>query len=218
MARLTRAESHARTRQALLDAAAEVFARRGFGGASLDEIAEAAGYTKGAVYSNFGSKDQLFLAVLQDRMRSQVELLDGLTERAKATPEDMPLLLPDLDSLDEQWCLLIFEFWLYALRNPASGERLAAVYRQFRAELAPLLAAYAGDSMLPAELAAAGIAIYQGLALQRHLDPDAVGVDFVARLLRALQAANETDSDGRPPRLRAPGRQGRDEGPPAAGR
>ena len=102
MGRLTRAESHARTRQALLDAAAQVFANRGFGGASLDEIAEVAGYTKGAVYSNFGSKDELFLAVLQDRMRRQVELLNGLAERAKAAPENVPLLLPDLGSLDQQ--------------------------------------------------------------------------------------------------------------------
>ena len=196
MGRLTRAESHARTRQALLDAAAEVFANRGFGGASLDEIAEVAGYTKGAVYSNFGSKDELFLAVLQDRMRRQVELLDGLAERAKAAPGDVPLLLPDLDSLDQQWCLLIFEFWLYALRNPSSGERLAAVYRQFRADLAPLLAPYTGSAMQPEELAAAGIAIYQGLALQRHLDPDAARVDFVARLLRTLRDASQEHGGG----------------------
>ena len=196
MGRFTRAESHARTRQALLDAAAEVFANRGFGGASLDEIAEVAGYTKGAVYSNFGSKDELFLAVLQDRMRRQVELLDGLAERAKAAPGDVPLLLPDLDSLDQQWCLLIFEFWLYALRNPSSGERLAAVYRQFRADLAPLLAPYTGASMQPEELAAAGIAIYQGLALQRHLDPDAARADFVARLLRTLQDASQKAQTG----------------------
>ena len=58
---------------------------------------------------------------------------------------------PDLGSLDQQWCLLIFEFWLYALRNPSSGERLAAVYRQFRADLAPLLAPYTGASMEPEE-------------------------------------------------------------------
>jgi AcrR family transcriptional regulator len=196
MGRLTRAESQARTRLALLDAAADVFARRGFGGASVDEIADVAGYTKGAVYSNFGSKDELFLAVLQDRMRSQVELLDGLTKRAAAAPNDVPLLLPDLDSLDQQWCLLIFEFWLYALRNPSSGERLAAVYRQFRADLAPLLAPYAGAAMEPKELAAAGIAIYQGLALQRHLDPDAARVDFVARLLSTLQDASQKHGAG----------------------
>jgi AcrR family transcriptional regulator len=170
-------------------AAAQVFARRGFGGASVDEVAEAAGYTKGAVYSNFGSKDELFLAVLQYRMRRQVELLDGLAERAHQAPEEVPLLLPDLDSLDQQWCLLIFEFWLYALRNPASGERLGSVYRAFRSNLAPLLAPYAGNTMRPQELAAAGIALFQGLALQRHLDPDAVGVDFVVRLLGALRDA-----------------------------
>ena len=59
--RLTRAEAKNRTRQLLLDAAAQVFARKGFAGASVEEIAEAAGYSIGAVYSNFGSKEQLFL-------------------------------------------------------------------------------------------------------------------------------------------------------------
>lgn len=200
MARLTREESRARTRQALLDAAAKVFAQRGFGGAAVDEVAEVAGYTKGAVYSNFGSKDELFLAVLQDRMKHQVELLHGLTEKAQVAPDETPLLLPDLDSLEQQWCLLIFEFWLYALRNPDRGERLAEVYRQFRSDLAPVLASSAGGTLRPEELAAAGIALFQGLALQRHLDPEAVGSDVVARLLGTLRhraevsASPQTDS------------------------
>src|SRR5712691_9354782 len=80
--RLTRAESRRRTRVHLLEAAVEVFARRGFHGASVEEVAEVAGYTKGAVYSNFTSKDELFLAVLEGRMQAQVELLERLSERA----------------------------------------------------------------------------------------------------------------------------------------
>src|SRR5947209_8784906 len=138
--RLTRAESRARTRVHLLEAAAEVFARRGFHGASVEEVADVAGYTKGAVYSNFTSKDELFLAVLEGRMQAQVDLLDGLSARAAAAPGDVSAALPDLDWIDLQWCLLTFEFWLYALRNPGVGERLAELYGRFRAQLAPLLA------------------------------------------------------------------------------
>src|SRR5438309_5825862 len=52
------------TRDALIAAAADVFAQKGFYGASLEEIAEAAGFTRGAIYSNFGSKDELLLAVI----------------------------------------------------------------------------------------------------------------------------------------------------------
>jgi AcrR family transcriptional regulator len=195
MARLTRVESQARTRAQLLDAASEVFARRGFGGASVDEVAEVAGYTKGAVYSNFGSKDELFLAVLQGRMQSQVELVEGLAEQARAG--DGSVSLPDLDWTDLKWCLLTFEFWLYALRNPAVGERLAEEYRGFRGGLAPLLSSYLGTSIDGTELAAVTIALYEGLTLQRHLDPEAVPADLVIRMLEGFRDRATVDSPTR---------------------
>jgi AcrR family transcriptional regulator len=184
--RLTRAESRARTRAHLLEAAAEVFARRGFNGASVEEVADVAGYTKGAVYSNFSSKDELFLAVLQGRMAAQVEFLESLSREAGSQLRNGSAQLPDLDWMDLQWCLLTFEFWLYALRNPPVAERLAEVYGQFRAQLAPLLTPYVNARMEPMELAAAAIALYQGLALQRHIDPAAVDVDLVGRVLERL--------------------------------
>ena len=86
-ARPTREEKKARTRAQLIDAAATVFARRGYMAASLDEVAEEAGLTKGAVYSNFDSKEDLFEAVIDDRltepMRHRAEDIDstsGTTE------------------------------------------------------------------------------------------------------------------------------------------
>lgn len=192
MARLTRVESQARTRAQLLDAAAGVFARRGFHGASLEEVAEQAGYTRGAVYSNFSSKDELFLAVLQERMRGQVEFVADLCARAQASDE-LAEVLPDLDWMDMQWCLLLFEFWLYALRNPAAGERLAELYREYRGDVAslPAVSGWSGGGLTPHELAGATIALYQGLALQRHIDPDAVRADVVGRLLGALGVGGE---------------------------
>ncbi len=81
-------ERRARTRAHLLESAADVFARRGFHGASVEEVAEVAGYSKGAVYSNLASKDELFLAVLQDRMRSQIEFLERLTEQASTATSE----------------------------------------------------------------------------------------------------------------------------------
>ncbi len=159
VARLTRAESRERTRTQLLAAAEEVFAARGFHGASLDEVAEAAGFSKGAVYSNFGSKDELFVAVLRKRMSEQAEFLTGLVSRASGDPV---AALPDLEWMDLQWCQLLFEFWLYADRTAQ-------------------------------EVASAGIALYQSLALQRHLDPDAVPTDLAARILSALRAPGPLD-------------------------
>ena len=190
MARLTRAQSQAQTRRRLIDAAATVFARRGFHGASIDEVAEEAEFSKGAVYSNFDSKDELFLAVLEDRLHSQANFLGHLSERARATPgEDLSALLPPLDGPDEVWCLLECEFWLYALRNPAINERVAALYRRYRAELAPIAAPYANDDLSPGDVVSAAIALYYGLTLQWHADPGVIQPDLVARVLRALERA-----------------------------
>jgi AcrR family transcriptional regulator len=189
MPRLTRAESQARTRAQLVESAAEVFARRGFHGASVEEVAEEAGYSKGAVYSNFASKDELFLAVLQERRKLQVEVLDRLTERPGSEGEGMLTRLSTMAWWDLKWCLLIFEFWLYALRNPDVGKRLAELNEQFRSELAPLLAPFAADGIDPGQLASAALAMYQGLALQRHLDPGSVDDDIEARILKTLRDA-----------------------------
>ncbi len=184
MTRLTRSQSRERTRTQLLAAAEKVFAARGFHGASLDEVAEAAGFSKGAVYSNFASKDELFVAVLRKRMDEQAEFLTGLVS---GTAGDGVASLPDLDWVDLQWCLLLFEFWLYALRTPTATQLLADTYRQFRALLAPLAEPMASPDRSPQEVASAAIALYQSLALQRHLDPDAVPADLATRILDALR-------------------------------
>ena len=187
MPRLSRAERHAQTRQEVLEAAARVFARRGFASATLDDVADEANYTKGAVYSNFGSKEDLFLAVLEQRLASQIAFFQGLAERAQAEQaQDLPGLLPQLNDTDEVWCLLEFEFWLYALRNPPTRARVSELYRQFRAELAPLAVPFASETLKPDELVAATIALYHGLTLQWHSDPDAFRPDLVARVVRAL--------------------------------
>jgi AcrR family transcriptional regulator len=187
MPRMTRSQRQAQTRQDLLDAAARAFARRGFVAATIDEVADEASYTKGAVYSNFGSKEELFLAVLEQRLANQVEFFRGLAERARAEPDqDLAALLPRLNDTDEVWCLLEFEFWLYALRNPPIRARMAELYRQFRAQLAPIAVPFAGDDLEPEEVIAATIALYHGLTLQFHSDPDALRPDLVARVVRAL--------------------------------
>src|SRR6476646_7446205 len=77
---LTPERRRAMTRQHLLDAAAIVFTRNGFHGSTLDEVASTAGFTKGAVYSNFTSKDDLFLALLDDRMERQFAVATEVLE------------------------------------------------------------------------------------------------------------------------------------------
>lgn len=201
MVRLTREQAQARTRSELLESAAVVFARRGFHAASVEEVGAEAGYSKGAVYSNFASKDALFLAVLRTRMQAQAALFTELEERARTAIEELPALVPGLDWVDETWCLLLFEFWLYAFRNPPVLHELGVFYGQFRAQLAPLVARYAGTQMHPEELAAVLIAAYQGLALQAHADPTALRPDIVGRLVKALHEGAAAHGPTRTPVL-----------------
>jgi AcrR family transcriptional regulator len=181
MARLTRAERRRQTRARLLDAAGQVFARRGFHAATVDEVAEAAGYTKGAVYSNFATKDELFLALLDQRLAAQLQQVEALY-----AIESSEELLAALRARTEQeftaardFGVLTVEFWLYAMRNPAALAELAKRYRQLRSRLAELITKrYArhetSPPMPPEHLAALAIATDAGLFLQFFAEPGAV--------------------------------------------
>src|SRR5436309_12037636 len=115
--RLSRAEAKARTRQYLLDAAKEVFLRDGFEGASLDDNAEVAGFTRGAIYSNFSGKDDLFLALLEDRFTQAIAGAEGALEPAQ-TPEERVAALQEWHAGHQEherhFAALFMEFWLYA--------------------------------------------------------------------------------------------------------
>src|SRR5438105_12586486 len=87
--RLTRAEQQAKTRAALLEAAAQVFIERGFLGASVEAITERAGYTRGAFYSNFDSKEELFAELLQERVYT---IYAEMAERSTAPAGERPSL------------------------------------------------------------------------------------------------------------------------------
>ena len=94
---LTPERRRQQTREHLLAAAAEVFAERGFHGASLDEVAAVAGFTKGAVYSNFKNKEDLFLALFQANYDREMEAIRAITERLRgaARGPDLRLRCPD---------------------------------------------------------------------------------------------------------------------------
>ena len=123
------------TRSALVDSAAELFAERGFHAASLDDIAERAGFTRGAIYSNFENKEELFFAVLERRVNSSLEAFARLMEQhggpGAMDPADIATLWRETEG-DEKWAALSLEFTLYALRNPEVRERAAAQDRKLR--------------------------------------------------------------------------------------
>src|SRR4051794_19131259 len=190
--RLSRAEAKARTRGLVLDAAARTFARKGFAGASVEEIAEAAGYSIGAVYSNFGSKEQLFVELLSGRASGQVaEAAQILADEVAAghSPLDaLGRMLTEGADKDVDFAPLQAEFWLYAIRNPAALDTLAARMREPRDALAAVVdgeldrrTVEAGAS--PTAIATVVIALFQGLVRQRRIDPDSVPDELFGRAL-----------------------------------
>ena len=117
-------------RARVLEAAAGVVAERGLAGASLDQVAAAAGFTKGAVYSNFASKDELFLALLEHSSARRIEAVEDALGRARDVPEALGAVAAELGRPDAGGQLLLVEFWQRAVRDP---EVRAAFVRSRRA-------------------------------------------------------------------------------------
>ncbi|WP_416566198.1 TetR/AcrR family transcriptional regulator [Nocardia testacea] len=138
--RWTRERRTERTRNLLVDAAQEVFAAKGFGAASLDDIASAAGYTRGAIYVHFKAKEDLFLVVHQRYWRrffdNFTELLASVTEIGEAELAEIAGRWRRLaESGGTQQAALGYEFTLYLLRNPDARVRVAPQQQQVHDEL-----------------------------------------------------------------------------------
>ena len=200
--RETRAEKQARTRAELLATAATVFARRGYNGASVEEIAEQAGYSHGAVYSNFDGKADLFLAVFEEYMAqraqelidTQVDLGDDapLEQRARALADQwMERFAKDRESF-----VLHMEFIAHSGRDPELAGRFGARSAALREAVSRYIAAFqkevGAELPLPADdLALVLRALGIGLAVEALVSPDAVRRDlygdFVELLVTALR-------------------------------
>src|SRR6516165_10853722 len=130
MKRLTRAEQAQRNRGLVLDAARRVFLACGYHSATLDAIADEAGFSKGVVYSQFDSKADLFLALLEHRISERAEQNERVAaETAGAAGIAALLRLAERAFLEEpQWSLLVVEFRLHAARDPQLNERYARLH------------------------------------------------------------------------------------------
>ncbi|MBB4910885.1 TetR/AcrR family transcriptional regulator [Actinophytocola algeriensis] len=187
--RLSRTESVAQTRTRLLDAAEEVFAEHGFGATTLERIAERAGYTRGAVYANFASKDDLFLAVLDRWLDDDIEHGGRINAESPSVRDAFDRLreLPGNRFADRNRFLLLTEFRLYALRNPEVAPRLAEYERRGIAWYTDAIRARAADLPVPAEqLAAIVLAMENGIATLAHVAPDTVRHDAFVDALEML--------------------------------
>ena len=192
--RRTREEAKAETRQALLDAAAEVFAQQGFHGASIDTVAEAAGYTKGAVYAHFRSKEDLYLELLNQHLRGDpppwgqaIESGAPLTEIAISLREQLPAALEE----SREWGVLTVEFLLHAMRNEQIRPRLAELIRFGRDDYARSVRARAEATGVqppvdPDQLGLILMALDNGLSMLGLIDPEAVSAEAYSAVLRRL--------------------------------
>jgi AcrR family transcriptional regulator len=178
-ARLTRAERSAQTRSELLAAAERRFFVSGYHGTTLDDIADEAGYTKGAVYSTFKSKAGLFLTLFDAVIDRRLEELRALLA-PHASDEDRfrALAQQPSDERNTQFLLLAIEFWAHAAREPAVLEEFSQRYRRLRAGLAAI-----GPQTSPLGIdrwAIITLALANGLALERLIDPAGVPGDLMA--------------------------------------
>ena len=189
------------TRNLLLDAAEEVFARKGFDAAALEDIADAAGYTRGAIYSHFGSKAELFLAVVE---RQRQRFLDGFADVVESIHN-----LDELhaDDIADRWGDLLvtqgseraslgYEFTLFLLRNPEARERVAEQREETAHALADYIAKGAARlggelSMEAVDLARVVLAANDGVTLNSLVDGRDVYRPFLRMVIAHIVAPRE---------------------------
>lgn len=191
--RLTREEARQQTRERLLEAAAAVFRRDGYDGASLEAIAETAGYTKGAIYSNFESKADLFKALV-DRYREAERAVQARQFAGKSLEQ----VIDKLDEVFERqvkadpgWTALQIEFVLAASRDPEVRRRMVEGAEDRRVRMgasidASLAQANRTAAFTGRELIVLFKAIGTGLALKQMLEPEAVDSRLFVRAAREL--------------------------------
>jgi AcrR family transcriptional regulator len=170
-------------RDDLLRAAGEVFAEKGFNEASVDEIAERAGYSKGALYWHFATKEDVFFALLDERIdaptRKSIELLESAPPEHDMAPEASKRLV-ELLRTDRELYLLDQEYWSQAVRDPDIRARYAERGAEMRAALARAIEARAEHLGAPPfdvpfeDIATAIMSLAGGLARQRLVEPDSV--------------------------------------------
>jgi AcrR family transcriptional regulator len=195
-ARMTREQSKAHTRERLLDAARSVFARGGFHGVSVDEIASEAGFSTGALYSNFGGKEDLFLVLMEREIAAHAREIAAavgarasVDERAKGGARQWMTMI----EREPELLLLFMEFWAYGVRDARVRPKVAARFAQVRELLTRLIAdgvrEFDLELALPAEQLAIAIdALADGIARQKLADPGAVPDELMGKVLSILFA------------------------------
>ena len=191
--RLTRPQQVERNRTLLLDAARRSFLARGYAGATIDAIAEEAGFSKGVVYSQFSGKADLFLALVAERVDWRAAENDRLVEDHSGPGALIALMRTSerRTTEDAGWARLLIEFRVAAARDPELNRRYAALHAHSVARLAAAMAgALAKDGVTPVfpprEFAQLIFALNSGAVLEQAADPTALPFAGLEELLSRL--------------------------------
>lgn len=187
--RMTRSEQRQRTRAELLDAAVELFTAKGYAGTSVDAIAERAGYTSGAVYDHFASKEGVLVATVEHAIATDLDIdsfIDGQPdeERVRALGRVAAAIENPLEQL-----ALTYETYAHAMRNPELrqriGELLGDALRRVGARMAP------AGNLSGTDRAVLGQALYEGLRLRAKLNPELVRPELFEEGLALLAGLSQ---------------------------
>jgi AcrR family transcriptional regulator len=179
-------------RERLLETALTVFTERGYDGSTLDQVAAAAGFSKGAVYSNFAGKDELFLALMDRQVEDYVARIRSALQgtRDDSSGRLTGDALTGMLTQDRDWQLLFLDYVGRAARDPHMSAHLA----EHRAHIRDLVAESVRDvlgeghnGLDVASIAVMLLALSNGLAIERFIDPDAVPDALLGSVLNALQ-------------------------------
>jgi AcrR family transcriptional regulator len=203
MKRLSRAEQNERNRALVLAAARRVFLARGYHAATLDEIADEAGFSRGVVQSRFGNKADLFLALLEERIRERgaqnARVAEGL-----AGAEGMRVLREHAarrNRAERDWGLLLIEFRVHAAREEDLARRYATAHARTRQALAGVITDLyrrAGQPapLPPEEMAQMILTVEAGIRLEQVADPDGAGSPAAFEALRGFLESPLPSADG----------------------
>ncbi|MPY96941.1 MAG: TetR family transcriptional regulator [Actinophytocola sp.] len=194
---ITHRTPRSEVRDRLLQAASTVFAERGFAGATMQQVAATAGFTTGALYSNFASKDDLFFELFDREVTGRIaavrEILGqaDLTVINEATAIEAGQQLTAAMQQSREWQLLFTEFWLRAARDAQVRERWVENRRDYHQQLTELadeaLAGWGADAAVSSRtLMFTMLALNNGLAIEELADPGSVPADTIGTVLVRL--------------------------------
>ena len=199
--RPTRAQKREANRERILRAARDVFGARGYHPATIEEIAEEAGLSNGAIYYNFGSKEELFLALLDARLDERLEHTRQTLAAGASAPGERALEQEARDitrSFKEsrEWRLLLLEFVAYAARNPTFAERFKDHKRRLRTAVAEILELHLSTRGITPpmpidQLAMVVSGLANGLAVEELSDPGSVSDQLLSDVLALLVSHRE---------------------------